>query len=206
MVTSFYRSLVAAVLLTLSACAPAASTDAGSVRFAVSTTAAESAIVPSVRVREVRVLGTQVNLQEPLFMASSGADVTVTFARRSRHGETLALAPISLEQHGAVPYSYAAPSRGPGVPSVDAVPERVALEDGGSISTWTDEGTRRVLVQLFSSTGACRGSAVAVSPEGMEVYGAPHLATADGRHVVVAFFASDEERFKLVAASIERTR
>jgi hypothetical protein len=196
----------AAALLALSACSPTASTDGASIRFAMSTTAADAAIVPTVRVREVRVLSNHVNLQEPVLMGSDGDEVTITFAHRRREGETLTLEPTLLEPRAAVPHSYPAQPRGPAAPLLAASPSNVVLDDGSSLSCWTDTASSRVLVQAFDPSGAWRGAPVAISPDGLAVYGAPHVATPDGRHVVVAFFASDEERFQLVAASLERTR
>jgi hypothetical protein len=112
----------------------------------------------------------------------------------------------SLAARAVVPYSYPVRPRGSAVPLVEAAPASVVLEGGGSLSCWTDAASSRVLVQVFDASGAWRGSPVAVSPDGMAVFGAPHVASPDGRHVVVAFFASDEERFQLVATSLERTR
>jgi hypothetical protein len=213
MVASFCRRalgpclvlLAAPALVALSACSPVASSEGGSIRFAVSTTAADVAMVPSVRVREVRALSGRLNLREPVLLGSDGADVTVTFAHRQREGETLTIVPTSLEARAAVPYSYPASSRGAALPTLDRLPSSVALDDGGSLSCWTDEASGRVLVQALDATGASRGSPVPVSPEGMAVFGAPHVATSDGRHVVAVFIASDQERFQLVAASLEQT-
>jgi hypothetical protein len=214
MVASFYRRalarsaavIAAPLLLALSACSPAASSDAGSVRFAVSTSAADVGIVPIVRVVDVRVLSNHVNLQQPILMGADGDDVTVTFAHRQQQGETFTIVPTSLEARATAPYAYPARARGAAPPFLAAEPSSVALDDGGSLSCWTDEASSRVLVQAFDARGGWRGSPVAVSPDGMAVFGAPHVATSDGRHIVVAFFVSDDERFELVAASLERTR
>ena len=212
MVASFCRRslsrtlFAAAPLLALSACSPAASSEGNGIRFAVSTTAADAAAVPTVRVREVRVLSNHVNLREPVLLSSDGDEVKVTFARRQREGETLTIGAASLEARAMVPYGFSAGSAGPSSTLEPGSPSRVVLDDGGSLSCWTDAASSRVLVQAFDAGGAWRGSPVAVSPDGMTVFGAPHVATPDGRHVVVTFFASDEERFHLVAASLERTR
>jgi len=195
----------AAGLVALSACSPAASSDGASIRFAMSTATADAATVATVRVREVRVLSAHVNLQQPLIVGSAGDDVTITFAHRQREGETLTLGSDALEARAAVPYSYSAELSSP-APRGPASPSLVVLGDGSSLSCWTDPVSNRVLVQAFGPSGASRGSAVAISPEGLTVFGEPHVTAPDGRHVVVAFFASDEERFQLVAASLERTR
>ena len=214
MVASSYRRFralclapfAAAALIALSACSPSASSDGASVKFAMSTTTADAAIVATVRVRDVRVLSTHVNLQQPIVMGSDGDEVTITFAHRQRDGETLTMRPGSLEARMAVPYSYVARAPSSAAPAVGASPSKVVLGDGSSLSCWTDTASGRVLVQAFAPSGAWRGSPVAISPESMAPFGDPQITTADGRHVVVAFFASDEERFQLVAASLEPTR
>ncbi len=196
----------AAAVVALSGCSPAASSDGASIRFAMSTTEADAAIIPTVRVREVRVLSTRVNLQQPILMGSDGDEVTITFAHRQREGEKLTVQPASLEARAAVPYAYSAKPAASAARVDAASPTKVMLEDGSSLSCWTDAASSRVLVQAFAPSGAWRGSPVAVSPDGMLAFGEPHITTPDGRHVVVAFFASNEERFQLVAASLERTR
>jgi hypothetical protein len=198
--------LAAAAFVAMSACSPAGSSDGASIRFAMSTTDADVAIVPTVRVREVRVLSTHVNLQHPSVVGSDGDAVTITFAHRQREGEKLTIQPGSLEARTALPYSFSAKPTASAATLDEASPSKVVLEDGSSLSCWTDSASSRVLVQAFAPSGAWRGSPVAVSPDGMVAFGAPHITTPDGRHVVVAFFASDEDRFQLVAASVERTR
>src|SRR4051812_9949855 len=107
MVSSFDFVLVAALpLLALSACTPAAPTDGGSIRFAVSTTAADTAISPAVRVHDVRVLSRHVNLQEPVVVGLAGKEVTVTFALRQREGATFMMDAESLEPRTVLPFSY----------------------------------------------------------------------------------------------------
>lgn len=214
MVTSLARRFLAknlgllalAPLLGLAACSQTSAAGSGDVRFAISTTTASAAAVPAVRVNDVRVLSRQVNLQEPVVMGAAGKDVTVTFALRQREGATVNMDAKSLEARGSAPYSYPSGPR-PTTPAFfGSEPSRVSLDDGSSLACWTDETAGRVLVQAFGADGSWRGSPVAVSPEGMEAFGAPRVATADGRHVVVTFFASDEERFQLVAASLEPAR
>lgn len=201
-------ALLAAAALAATACSPSASGERASVRFAVSTSAADLGVVPVVRVSEVRTLSDHVNLLQPILTGTSGRDVTITVAHREQAGETFTMDSSSLESRAVAPYAYAArPSRRAPAPALlgDA-PASVALQDGGSLSAWTDEASSRVFVQAFDANGAWRGSPVPVSPEGMAAFGAPQVVTSDGRRVVVAFFASNEERFKLVAASVESTR
>ncbi len=206
--TSCFALVALAPLVALSACSTGtASEGAANIRFAVSTTSADAAISPTVRVGEVRVLSRHVNLQEPVVMGVAGNDVTVTFALRQREGATFTMDPESLERKAVTPYAYpvhakrATPPFAPG-----EQPDAARLESGGSLSCWTNEASRRVMVQAFDAKGGWRGAPVAVSPEEMDVFGAPHIATAEGHRFVVTFVVSDEERFQLVATSIESVR
>jgi hypothetical protein len=55
---------------------------------------------------------------------------------------------------------------------------------------WTEQsadGGRHAMARLCATDGHALGHAVAISPPDADVLGAPHAATADGRHAVVTF-------------------
>jgi hypothetical protein len=194
--------------LALAGCAPPESWSGSTLHFAVSTASegSTSSISPALRVGTVRVLSRHVNLQEPVLLGTDGGSVTVTFARRERDGATLALHPASLEERSVTAYAYAAHATRAAPPFLAAEPSRVRLASGGSVSCWTDEESGRVHAQAFSADGGWVGSPLAVSPEGMNVFGAPQLVATDSHHAVVVFFVSTEDGFELVAASLEHVR
>lgn len=197
-----------APMLTLAGCAAGKSLPGSTLHFAVSTASERTtnSSSPALRVAVVRVLSRRVNLQEPLLLGTSGGSVTVTFARRERDGATLAMSPESLEERDVTPYAYASHAKGATPPFLAADPPRVRLANGGSVSCWTAEESGRVLAQAFSADGTWIGSPLAVSPEAMNVFGAPRLVAAGDHHAVVAFFVSTEDGFELVAASLEQVR
>jgi hypothetical protein len=213
---SFVRRLVTASLalcavapsLFVAACAAPESQRASTLRFAVSTTTAATATAaaPPIRVGEVRVLSRHVNLQEPILLGAAEGNVTITFAHRQREGSTVALNPTSLEPNSVTAYTYSEHVKRARPPFLALDLSRVLLANGGSMSCWTDSESSRVLAQAFGADGTWVGSPIAVSPEGMDVFGAPQVVVADGRHVVAAFFASTEDGFELVAASLEQVR
>ena len=155
------------------------------------------------RVGAVRVLSRRVNLREPLRVDVEGADVTVAFGVGPRAGVTMALDPRSLAPHHVAPYDHPSRAARAEPPYMPLVPVRVGLEGGGSVACWNDGEASRLMVQVYDESGASRGEPMAVSVPGLDVFGAPRAATVDGRHVVVAFFASDAEGFSLVATTME---
>ena len=218
MFTSLARHLVTASLalsavapaLALSACAQPELQAGSTLRFALSTTsqsgASPSSVAPALHVGEVRVLSRHPNLQQPVFLGAAGANVTVTFAARQREGATVTLDGDTLETKRTAAFTYPAYSKRATPPFVATEPSRAVLASGGSVSCWTDDASGRVLAQAFGADGTWRGSPVPVSPEGMDVFGAPQIATADGRHVVATFFVNTDDGFELVAASLESVR
>lgn len=215
MAPSFLRRLITSSLavcavapaLLLSACASTESRGGSTLRFALSTTTQATAIAtPAIRAGEVRVVSRRVNLQEPLRLGAANGNVTITFARRQYEGATVTLNATSLEQGAVTAYTFPEHARR-ATPAFFALdPSRVSLPNGGSVSCWTDNESGRVLAQAFDAEGRGLGAPIAASPEGMEVFGAPQVIAADGRHVVAAFFASTEDGFELVAASLEQVR
>jgi hypothetical protein len=181
------------------------------VGFAVSTTAS-SASAPAIRVSQPRVLSHHVNLLEPVLLGTpAGADaaptdVTITFALRGHEGATFAVDAASLNVRTAKLYTYPPHAKRATPPVFTLAPSRVALEGGASISCWTDQETGRAFAQVRDANGSSRGEPVAVSSPGMTLFGEPQAVTSDGRHVVITFFASDEDGFALVAASLEPVR
>jgi hypothetical protein len=191
--------------LALLACAAPESSGASTLRFALSTTTANAA-APAIRPGEVRVLSRRVNLQQPILLGKVDGNVTVTFALRQREGATIALNPTSLEQTAVAAYTYSEYVKRATPPFLGVDPSRVILASGGSVSCWTDSESGRVLAQAFAADGTWIGSPIAVSPEGMEVFGAPLVLAVDTHRVVAAFFASTEDGFELVATSFEPVR
>jgi hypothetical protein len=194
--------------LALSACAPTEANGGSTLRFAVSapSDAVTQPSAPAVRVGSARVLSRRVNLLQPLELGALGGNVTVTFAVRQLDGTTLSLDPESLAERGAIGHAYPPHAKHAAPPLSAPGAATVSLASGGAISCWTDDESGRVLAQVFRSDGTWIGSPVAVSPEGMDVFGAPRLVAAGGRRAVAAFFVSTEEGFRLVAVSLERVR
>jgi len=174
-----------------------------SLRFAMWSSAPSPA---TIRVSALDVVDTRVNLQEPVVLDVAGADVTITFARRQRDGIRVAIDPTTLESRAAHAVDYPAHAKMNAPPYLSPEKTTVALAGGDRMTIWTDEPSRRVYVQTFAPNGAARGEPVAVSPADMDVVGVPRAATADGNHVVVAFFAARLAGFELVAASLDATR
>ena len=155
------------------------------------------------RVGDVRVLSGRVNLREPLRVNPDGDGVTVTFGVGPRAGATVALDPQSLEARQVTPFAYPSHSASTPPAYLPITSTRVSLEGGGMLECWNDQESSRILAQAYDASGAPRGEQIAIPVEARHAFGAPHAATVDGRHVVVAFFASDETGFALVAASVD---
>jgi hypothetical protein len=147
-----------------------------------------------------------VNLQEPIVLGAVDGSVTVTFAARQREGATFSLHPESLEERSAVAYVYPAHEKAATPPFLAPGRSRASLASGHVIACWTDDESGRVFAQAFRADGAELGSPMAVSPEGMHVFGPPHVVAGDGGHAVVAFFVCTEDGFEVVAESLERGR
>lgn len=158
---------------------------------------------PTMRVGEARVLASKVNLQEPIQVGTQGSDVTVTVASRGHRGWTFALDAQALATRSVAPYDYEEhPQRGHlGCLQPDA--NRVQLRDNRTLGVWNDEATSRVVAQIFEADGTAHGPEITVSRSEADVIGAPRAVTSDGVHVVVAYFATSEAGFDLVASSLE---
>jgi hypothetical protein len=184
-------------LLGTSACAARPQGEAASLHFAVSP--------PSANVTNVRVLSSRVNLQEPVSLSTEGDDVVVRFAIRGRAGASYRLDPETLDVRAAEQVTFPPHERPRTAPFLRADQSTVTLADRSSLAFVTDDASSRVLVQSYAPDGSLRSES-SVSPASMEVVGAPRAATADGRHVVVAFYTSTGVGFDLVAASVETPR
>jgi hypothetical protein len=176
---------------------------AGCGAAAVPTSSVEltSAVPGSLTVGEPRVLSTHADPMEPITARTVGDAIAVTFALRGQCGSTLVVDPNSLGTRSSAEYEYdkqAAP------PSLGA--ERVALKDGGSLVVWSEgspEWGHRALAQSFGEGHLPRTSPIAISPSEMDVIGAPHAATTDGRRVVVTLAASEGQGIELIAVPID---
>ena len=88
------------------------------------------------------------------------------------------------------------------------VPQGVTLASGRVVVCWAEgsvEDGYRAFAQVFDPQGSARGEPVAISPADADVFGVPHPATVDGRHVVATFVASVDGVFKLLSVSLEGT-
>ncbi|CAN5925667.1 hypothetical protein BH11MYX4_BH11MYX4_39650 [soil metagenome] len=158
---------------------------------------------PTMRVGEARVLTSKVNLQEPIMVGVEGSDVTITVAAQGHRGWTFALDPEALAAHAVTPYDYEDHPRRPQLGCLVQDPDRLKLRDGRTLGVWTDEATSRVVAQIFDAEGLASGPEVTVSRPAADVIGAPRAVTSDGRHVVIAYFATADAGFDLVARSLE---
>jgi hypothetical protein len=156
---------------------------------------------PAANVARVRVVSHVVNLQEPMSLSADGADVVVRYAVRGRAGAEERIDPETLDARAATAVTYAAHAR-PSTPAFLASSETTL--DGASF--FTDDASGRVLLQPLAADGSPQGAPTLASPAGVEVVGAPHVATVDGRRAVLAFFASTGAGYDLVTASIELPR
>jgi hypothetical protein len=154
-------------------------------------------------VTNLRVLSTQVNMRKPVLLTTSGDDVTITFALRGREGVTFAVDPESLEVHKVDIAEYRESELGAMPAYMKYEPTIASLGDGRTVSCWTEEGSSRVLAQVSEADGASRREPFVVLAPGKTVLGSPRATSVDGRHVIVAFFASSGEGFELIAASVE---
>ncbi len=171
------------------------------VRFAV----AGDASLAGVRVGQVRTVAQQVNVAEPLFVGFDDGRALVTYA--SAHharedarsagidGVGLALDPDTLQPLATTPRAYPPRAKGQPPANLSSAHASVTLKDGRTMNVWTDEATGHVLADVDGSTPQTIWSGDAI--------GAPHAATADGQHVVVAFATGTENGFDLVAMSLE---
>lgn len=192
-------------------CRDSGAPSASAIRFAVTTTA--SALLPppppsgipssGLQLVAIRVLSRHVNLQELVIVTASEDHAKVTFAVRDRKGVTMTLDPETLQPQEIAPYTYT--SKKPVTPPyLPLAPAHALLDDGSSwISVWTDATTARVMGQLH--VGPDAHDVLPISADTMDVMGAPRVAITAGRHAVVVFFASTEEGFDLVAASVKIT-
>jgi hypothetical protein len=154
------------------------------------------------RVHHTRVLTSKVNLQEPLQLGVQGDDVTITVAMRGHRGWMFTL-DHALAATSVAPYDYEDhPQRAhPGCQVRDE--SRLKLADNRSVAFWTDESTSVVVAQIFEADGTAYGPESTVSGPTADVMGAPRAITTDGRHVVIAYFATTGSGFDLLATSLE---
>jgi hypothetical protein len=148
-----------------------------------------------VHVEATRTVASRVNVAEPLFVGFEDDHALVTYAQRRLEGAALALDEGTLAPISQTAWTY--PGRAKGGPAAHLGQTRatVALEGGRTLFLWTDGDTGHVLAEVDGSYPVTIWAGDAV--------GAPHAATRDGRHVVVAFATSTENGFDLVAMSLE---
>jgi hypothetical protein len=187
--------LVVAAVLGAFGCATS-----GTGRVGVGFAGAGSEGIPSVKVGETRVIDAHVNPMVPVHVASEGSKVGVSFGLE-HSGAIERLDAVSLEPLSWEPSVREAPS----TPSTSVT--RVALDGNRFLLCWTNgslEWGHRAMAQMFRSTdGAPLGAPVEISPPDADVLGAPQAVTTDGRHVVVAFTASSEGAFQLMAVPLD---
>jgi hypothetical protein len=137
----------------------------------------------------------------PVQMAADGSTVAITFGERGRQQVVTRLDPASLDLVSSI---SAGRSQAATAPSTGV--SRVPLEGGRFVVCWTHQnvdGGRQAMAQVWSEAGVRLGAPLVLSPPDADVIGAPHAATADGRHVVVTFAAAAGESFELRAVSLE---
>jgi hypothetical protein len=151
---------------------------------------------PGLRKLASRRLVAHVNVLEPFYVIPRGRGIAVTFASRGREGRTFELdsRTLAVTRRSFYEYGEAAPAEAPYV-ATTTVEEQI---DGGRVWSWTDDTTGDVIVR--SSLGR---DAVLASPPNLVAVGSPGIASADGQHVVVVFFAYDGEDFSLMAVTFE---
>jgi hypothetical protein len=163
--------------------------------------ASGSALAPSVRVGEARVLDTRVNPLGPLDLALKDGAIAVSFARLGRAASEQ-IDPGSLEPRST---QIGEPLRD--APSPAATVQRIVLDGNRFLVCWTSgdvEWGHRVMAQMFNGAdGSPRGGPVAISPSSADVIGMPRAITYDGNRVVALYAATAGSSFELVAVPIE---
>jgi hypothetical protein len=154
-------------------------------------------------VTQLRVLSTKVNIRRPPLVVATSDNVAITFTTCAHEDVTLSAEPRSLEVRGS--WASVRPdgetgSR-PAYQHYEAA--RATVAGGRTLVLWTDETSNQVLAAFYDVDGAQRQPTFAVSSEAMTVLGSPQVAAVDDRHLVVAFFAADDNGIELAAASIE---
>lgn len=152
------------------------------------------------KVGDVRIVQRKVNMMEPVMVGFTGGDVGITVARQGREGVNVMVDPTSLETRTMTPFAYGPHARRRRAPCHERDATTVALADGASLAIWNDAASGRLVARYSGG-----GGPIAISPEDVEVIGGPETRTTDGRHVVVTFFAGNEEGFHLMAASLDVT-
>jgi hypothetical protein len=141
-------------------------------------------------------------MREPLLLAALDGEVTITFAVHGRRGVTLTLAPDSYEARLTTPFVYGEAATGKPPPPGPTKVTRVALRHG-TLACWTEDETHRVLARLYGTEGNQLGPELLISGPTLDVVGPPQVATADGEHVLVVFFAAADGPFQLVATWLD---
>ncbi|HXN32778.1 MAG TPA: hypothetical protein VN894_12985 [Polyangiaceae bacterium] len=155
----------------------------------------------SVRVGEAHVVDARVNAGAPVRLSSEDGEIVVAFGR-SNHVSALARVDASSLQLLSLQ-----PEELPEAPSAaERQAERIELEGGRFVLCWTRgslEWGRRALAQAFNQDGSPRGAPVVISAPDVDVMGALHAITTDGRRVIATFVAASSNRFELMAVPIE---
>lgn len=156
-----------------------------------------------IRVLRRRVLQPAVNMMEPLLMEVAGDEVSITFATGKQDGVTLAVDPATLAARTTDAVAYPERPKDEPPPYLATESAHVPLVGGGWVTVWTDAAASRVYAQRFDADGRTLGGMVLVSHEDADVLGPARAATVDGRCVVVAFFATHQSGYELVAAALD---
>ena len=156
----------------------------------------------AMRISATTVVDTHLSPLVPVHLSPErGGAIAVTFARRGRTQATARLDPTTLQVLSA---ETSGPSEAPQSPASGAT--RVVLDGGRFIVCWTEQsadGGRQAMARLWAPDGHALGPAVAISPPDADVLGAPHAASADGRHAVVTFGSNSGGAFELRAVALE---
>lgn len=158
---------------------------------------ADTTTAPALDVRSVRVLDENVNLMEPLDLAVLDGAVSISFASRGHETTRVVLDPGSLETRGRTSFAHADhPAHK--IPPCTVGRKRAAqvMLSGEAIDAWTDFEGRVV-------TARQTGDAIPISPPEWAVVGRPRAVAIDDHRAVVAFFAGNDEHYRVIAVIID---
>jgi hypothetical protein len=153
------------------------------------------------RAGDVRVLDESISPLAPVHIVpDEGGTITVRFAH-PRAGALLHLDPQSL-----LPISPEEPAPAGGPSSAAPGAARAVLKGGRFLVCWRRgdvESGYRLMAQAWTADGSPLGPPVAVSPADVDVVGSAQLVALDEDRALATFAAATQDRFELLAVSLE---